>query len=524
MAFNLFNKQDKQDKKDNNGNEKAFFWNKTPKVLAMIGSSEIVDYLAQKGFFEDYNIELENRDYATVDELLSGLKKSSNAKYVLLSDSALEGYGVDNAIKHIREQFPNLIIAVFFNDAEYSERFQNWAYGHKVYHLYYSEDGNFNFEVIAKELSEANVLIAPSRSEHEISDKENSTIIELEKKIDQNEQNAKREINVAKEQIEQKDIEIQRLKSELEQAKLKEKTSNNQEEVSQIQKNLNSTIDAKTELEYVLSEMQGKHLQEMQGLQEEMRELQEKIRMQEQVYKKELAERDKIEEDLIKQNEEIRAAIKASKAGPTLKAPGTGTIMTIGIFAISSGAGSTYTSIALAEALGEKGYSTVIVPMDLKEDISCIELQYSHAFAPDTNNNKDMLVEAVNQQWDFIIQDFGRVFPINANGNLESGDVSNYIEDVKELKRCSLKIAVGFSEPWHIDRFRYFIENPVLDKQTTIYVLKDADKIKGIDKLNLQICRRDEDIISNVLHFLNIEREVTRETSKSGKRNRFLGI
>ena len=373
-------------------------FNKTYSALAMLGSIDIVRQIEETKIFDSYNIKLVQNDYISAEDLLAGIAENKNAAYALISDTALLGQenGKCKIIQDIREAYPDIVIAMFINHEKPDEKFKNWAYGNKVYNIYYAdEDGAFDFEKVVAEIQNTKNGIL------KFSEKEKETL---------------------------------RLSYERDKQEYKK------------------LVDAEAEEKAAVN------------------------------YAK------------------FSRMLKEQSANLTPKQFGT---VTIGVFSLSPGAGSTYTSACIGEYFSEAGLKSAVIALDGKEDLSFAEGAADY-FAPssDQRGKRRMLSEVFNCDYNFVIMDFGNLFPVMPDGEIYPGrgaGIADRQEDVDELLRCKYKVGVGFSSPWHINKLNWFMDNEAVDLSSCLFAIDGATRLKGAKHLKINICERDSSVINKRL-------------------------
>jgi hypothetical protein len=373
-------------------------FNKMYSALAMLGNIDIVKQIDETRIFDSYNIKLIVKDYITIDELLSGIEANKSCAYVLISDTALLGMenGKYQIIQDIREAYPDVVIAMFMNHEKPDEKFKNWAYGNKVYNIYYADsDGAFDFEAVVTEIQNTKNGIL------KFSEKEKETL---------------------------------RLSYEYEKQEYKRQ------------------VDAEAE--------------------------------------------EKAAENIAKYSR----MMKERHARITPKQFGT---VTIGVFSLSAGAGSTYTSACIGEYFAGLGYESAVIAFDGKEDLTFADGRADY-FTPfvDAREKRRTLSAVLNSDYNFVILDFGNLFPIMPDGELYAGcgaGISERQEDADELLRCKYKIGVGFSSPWHINKLNWFINNDAVELSSCLFAIDGAARLKSLRHLKIRLCERDMDVINEHL-------------------------
>ncbi|MFV0518357.1 MAG: hypothetical protein ACK5MV_13270 [Aminipila sp.] len=135
-----------------------------------------------------------------------------------------------------------------------------------------------------------------------------------------------------------------------------------------------------------------------------------------------------------------------------------GTI-SIGVFNLDHGAGSTTCSLNLAEEIANCGYRVICVEIDetnfqfVKKKPKNLELIST------TSEEKDMILQIAfsDNTYQFIIIDFGKIFNIDLNGEL----ISLNQTIMGDFLRCNYKIGMSFSSAWHNKKIEAILKNNV---------------------------------------------------------------
>lgn len=133
-----------------------------------------------------------------------------------------------------------------------------------------------------------------------------------------------------------------------------------------------------------------------------------------------------------------------------------GTI-SIGIFNLDNGAGSTTYSLKLAQEIANCGYKVICMEID-QDNFSCVKkIPKTLELISATNKEKDAILQAAygDNSYQFIIIDFGKIFSIDKNNELlfERQDCKG------DFFRCNYKIGMCFASPWHTKKMDMFLKN-----------------------------------------------------------------
>lgn len=460
-------------------------FSKKKHAFAMLGNQVVLKRFIEIKVFDEYDIELVNRDFVTVDELSAALEKDKLAEYVLISDQALIGIenGKYEVIKKLRQKHPDVFIVMFINNEKHDETFINWAFGYKVYNIYYpfNDDGEFDLSKIVPEIA-AKVMPAV-KSPEGLVEKEN----ELLKR--------ESELKVKESEIIEMEEELLKLKKESEnKSEFKEKQNN-----KEIETKINSL---EKELKAERSERENA-LDELERIKRESAEEIERIRST--IPEKEIITK-------------VKTVVKST--GST----------TIGVFSVSRGAGSSYTSCVLAEKLVMLGYSAAVVAFDGKSDLEYAEGKADYYFAT-SDKKKLLLLQVINGGYDFVIIDFGTPFKINARGELENfpGNAEEHISGKEELMRTSFRIGLASAQPWHLNKLLFFEKLESFNENNSIFKVHGLEKLaskhqKQIEKCSLPVCDgEDSQLIIYFLNLLGIEESITEQEKEKSKGRKLFG-
>jgi len=493
---------------------------KRPEALAMIGSFNLVTALDESGIFSVNGIDLVLNDFSATDELISYLSSHRNAEYVLISDAALSGTdAMKRIITDIRGLFPDVVIAFFINYNRKDSEFKNWAYAHKVYGFFYSdEQGQFDFKQIVPEL--INIRNDMPLSSDEDIDERKRQLHEDQKLIDSKNaalQEREAGLNLMASEIAERERKIESMKSELElkvntfseaRSSGADSAPSNENEISSLKMRIAAAEKSADDSKRDLSELTVQHEKEKEALAEHMRFEMEKYKRE--VEKGANAEKEaaiselnhKINELQHEKNDKLRKFHESRLSKPKF----TDTV-TIGVFSITGGAGATYTSVLIAEYFKGRGYYPAVIALDNKHDLSCVKGNAAY-FTPNINEYKGTISDVYSVGFNMIIFDLGVVFAINCDGGPASYTGDDYYSEnkylVEELNRCKFKVALGFSGAWNVDKLFFFTDNPVFrDLSTCLFAIEGASR--GLKHPPLVICERgDIPILNHISEWLDL--------------------
>lgn len=142
--------------------------------------------------------------------------------------------------------------------------------------------------------------------------------------------------------------------------------------------------------------------------------------------------------------------IQSEIAGEYVNAQKDKSSNTIAVFGVTHGTGVTSMVVSLAEYFALFGKTVKAV--DLTGTASLAFAKGKAIYL--TQKRQD--IKEIKATSDFVVCDFGVPFRISSQGDFQ-GIANDYPPDlIYELKRCSLKVCMGFLASWHIKKAEYF--------------------------------------------------------------------
>lgn len=139
-----------------------------------------------------------------------------------------------------------------------------------------------------------------------------------------------------------------------------------------------------------------------------------------------------------------------------------GTI-SIGVFNIDRGAGSTSCSLKVAEEIANCGYRTVCIEigetsfsfLNKKKLTKTLELVSTSV------EEKDGVLQIAfaDNSYQFIVIDFGQIIKTDVYGNI----TETKQKLMGDFFRCNYKIGMCFASPWHNEKMNLFLKNGIFE-------------------------------------------------------------
>jgi hypothetical protein len=130
----------------------------------------------------------------------------------------------------------------------------------------------------------------------------------------------------------------------------------------------------------------------------------------------------------------------------------------VGVYALSRGAGATYTAIALSEFLVSKG-STALIVLDGKQDINFASFDRRIDRKIPEPYEKLKAIQHYENEYDYLVLDFGSPFNVLPTGlpydSFATDDSDGSDDPIIYLNYCDRLICLTFSASWHVGKKRY---------------------------------------------------------------------
>lgn len=133
-------------------------------------------------------------------------------------------------------------------------------------------------------------------------------------------------------------------------------------------------------------------------------------------------------------------------------------LITIAVYALTAGAGATSMVVALAECLAGFG-KTAAVGVDGTNDLSYVKGKADYYVLTKDDEIASAMYELTHDQYKFIVTDYGNLFDINNNGVLNFESMQSKKILLPEFFRSDYKVGMGFSVPWHVGKYKFFMEH-----------------------------------------------------------------
>lgn len=151
---------------------------------------------------------------------------------------------------------------------------------------------------------------------------------------------------------------------------------------------------------------------------------------------------------------------------------------TIGVLNAARGAGATWTAGNLARYLAMHNYKTCIADMSSTGAVKMMKLKNIDIYAEDFN------IEELKSKYNVTVIDFGtpiEVSPDGANFKL----MSQYKpETIQCFINCDIKLIMGFSETWNIQKINYFFINDtwksLFDNSYLFIIAGNPERVKKL--------------------------------------------
>lgn len=156
-------------------------------------------------------------------------------------------------------------------------------------------------------------------------------------------------------------------------------------------------------------------------------------------------------------------------------------LVTIAIFSVSSGAGATTMVTAMAEYLSKIG-KTAAVGADGKIDLGFVKGKADY-FIVDGTNLSSVMYDLSRDGYKYVITDYGSMFDIDNSGQINYSSLPGMRDLLLEFFKSGIKIGMGLSSPWHLDKFKFFMDgdmfsDKIMDGSYFFLFDKDVKSLK----------------------------------------------
>lgn len=140
-------------------------------------------------------------------------------------------------------------------------------------------------------------------------------------------------------------------------------------------------------------------------------------------------------------------------------------LISIAVFSVSPGAGATTMAISLAEYLAKFG-KTAAVGADGKIDLSFAKGKADY-FIVDGTNLGSVMYDLTRDGYKYVVADYGSLFDIDSSGQINYTVLPGMRDLLLEFFKSGIKIGMGLSSPWHLDKFKFFMDGDLFSDKIT---------------------------------------------------------
>ncbi len=169
---------------------------------------------------------------------------------------------------------------------------------------------------------------------------------------------------------------------------------------------------------------------------------------------------------------------------------------TVGIMNAARGAGATWTTNNLARYFAMQNYSTAIVDLFGTEAALMMKLKNIDCYADDID------IDEIKKKYNITVIDFGTPIEVKPDGKNFKLNNTYGPQTVGEFTRCDIKLVLGFTDDWNIEKLNFFFLNDTwhnqFDNSYLFIVPSDCDKVKKLYP-DGNIYNRNDDYRENIL-------------------------
>lgn len=172
----------------------------------------------------------------------------------------------------------------------------------------------------------------------------------------------------------------------------------------------------------------------------------------------------------------------------------------IAVFGMTHGAGVTSTVVSLARYFGLQNRNTAAVDFTGTKSLALANCKEALII---TDGQTD--IDMIKNLYHVTVFDFGVPYDISPDGGMTRISARYRAALIPELLKCDIKIGMGFLEPWHIGKVKFFFDNEqwkdVIDNSFVFLFNGDPKELKR-DYPSINLYQRDDEefreVISNL--------------------------
>ena len=150
---------------------------------------------------------------------------------------------------------------------------------------------------------------------------------------------------------------------------------------------------------------------------------------------------------------------------------------TIGVFNAARGAGATWTAGNVARYLAMHNYKTCIADMSSTGAVGMMKLKNIDIY-------DDFDIEELKSKYNVTVSDFGTPIEIAPNGENFKLMSQYKPETIQCFTNCDIKLIMGFSDPWNIQKINFFFINDtwrnLFDNSYLFIIAGNLDNVKKL--------------------------------------------
>ena len=150
---------------------------------------------------------------------------------------------------------------------------------------------------------------------------------------------------------------------------------------------------------------------------------------------------------------------------------------TVGVFNAARGAGATWTANNLARYFAMHNYKTCICDMSLTGAVSMMKLKNVDIYTEGFD------VEELKSKYNVTIIDFGTPIEVSPKGENFKLMREYKPETIQCFNSCNIKLIMGFSDPWNIEKIKFFFVNDTwrsqFDNSYLFIISGNPEKVKN---------------------------------------------
>ena len=162
----------------------------------------------------------------------------------------------------------------------------------------------------------------------------------------------------------------------------------------------------------------------------------------------------------------------------------------VGVFNTTRGAGATWTTVNLARYFAIHNYKTCIADMSSTVAVGMMKFKNIDIYTEGFN------IEELKSKYNVTVIDFGTPIEVSPRGETFKLVSKCNPDTIKCFTDCDIKLIMGFSDPWNIQKINFFFINDIwcsqFDDSYLFIIANNPEKVKKLFPYGNIFSREDD--------------------------------